>query len=106
MLSIDPLFDAFSFQVQSVSYDKRNDKMEAYLLFTLPLSDTDSAKKEAIACSFDEYEDSDWKIEILDSDEGKDVAWHVILIQARGCEPCRYLQNKISTATFWFESIN
>ena len=103
MILLDDLFGAFDLRVDSTAYDYRRHEMTAGITFTIPLSLFDEDLHEGIARRFDALDDESWRIEVLDIDDGPEVAWFAFRIVARTPEACRHLYASIAPARFWFE---
>ena len=84
------------------------DSLEARLSLTIPIEGMDATTREsAIAAQneridpLDDISDADWKVEILDHDEGPRVAWWSVVVTARSPRAIAQLDVQLARRTSW-----
>ncbi len=102
MQSILPLFDAFDARILAVHYEWARQSVRAHVSFTIAVERYVEDEHDALARRFDDLEDVDWHMQMLDADEGPKLAWFDFVIEARSVEACRWLHSRTSAVPAWF----
>lgn len=85
-----------------------SDSLEARLSLTIPIEGMDVTTREsAIAAQneridpLDDISDADWKVEVLDHDEGPGGAWWSVAVTARSARAIAQLDAQLARRTPW-----
>jgi hypothetical protein len=88
--------------------DINGDELEVILNLTIPIEGLDeAAETSAIAvqdariCPLDGLDDADWRVDVLDHDEGPRVAWWRVMVTARSPAAVAALDSQLARRTPW-----
>lgn len=88
--------------------DLNGDEMEIIVTLTIPIdglgeaaADSAVAVQDARICPLDGLDDADWRVDVLDSDEGPKVAWWRVMVTARTPAAVAALDAQLARRTPW-----